>query len=103
ILQDEESPMAVGTVKLKDVELKELPDGSIEMTYNKDTQIVDGDAGVLVNGEPVEFWLGPMLPLIPIELKGTMKDGVMDININIDMQESIGQIIHVNFNTKQAK
>lgn len=103
ILQDEESPMAVGTVKLKDVELKELEDGSIEMTYNKDTKIVDGDDDVLVNGKPVDFWLGPVLPLIPIELKGTMKDGVMDIDINIDMQESIGQIIHVNFNTKQAK
>lgn len=100
ILKDEESPMAVGTVKLEDVELKELPDGSIEMTYNKETQIIEGDPDVVIDGQPVEFWLGPMLPLIPIELKGTMKDGVMDIDININMQESIGQIIHVNFNTK---
>lgn len=102
ILKDEESPMAVGTVKLEDVELKELADGSIEMTYNKETQIIDGDDDVILDGQPVEFWLGPMLPLIPIELKGTLKDGVMDIDINIDMQDSIGQIIHVNFNTKQT-
>lgn len=101
ILKDEESPIPVGTVKLKDVELKELPDGSIEITYEDESQILAGDDGVLIDGEPVEFWLGPMLPPIPIKLTGTLKDGVMNVDIDIDMQESIGQTIIVNFNTKQ--
>lgn len=106
ILMNGEDPMPVGTVKLKGVEIENI-DGSLSLTYNKETRIIAGDPKIIFEGEEVEVdedaWLGPMLPPIPIQLNGTLKDGIMDIIIDIDMQESIGQMIHVNFNTKQAE
>lgn len=104
ILNEEDTQVPVGTVRLQDVELKEEADGTITLRYDKDTQIIHGDPTIIIYGEeidvPEDAWLGPMLPLIPIKLVGTLKDGVININIDINMEATLGQIINVNFNTK---
>lgn len=107
ILMNGEDPMPVGTVKLKDVEITENIDGSLTLTYNNNTKIIAGDPKIIFEGEEIEVdeeaWLGPQMPPIPIKLNGTMNDGIMDIMIDIDMEKSMRQIIHVNFNTKQTE
>ena len=49
-----------------------------------------------------EEWLGPMLGAIPVSLKGKMDAERLFCNIDIDMSESLGQLINVVFGDEKA-
>ena len=49
-----------------------------------------------------EDWLGPMLGAIPVSLIGKMDAERLFCNIDIDMSESLGQIINVVFGEEKA-
>ena len=49
-----------------------------------------------------EDWLGPMLGAIPVSLTGKMDAEKLFCNIDIDMSESLGQVINVVFGEEDA-
>ena len=45
------------------------------------------------------MWMGPMFGEIPMNLKGKMNDEKLYVTIDIDMQETIGQVVYVQLGT----
>ena len=90
MLADEETQLPVGTIRLENIELQ--PNGeTVTFSIERDINIEAGDA------EGINEWFGPMLGPVPIKLQGTVTSAGMDIDIDIDMMETLGQIIHVDF------
>lgn len=85
-----EEVMPVGTIELKNLELKQGANNMVSFSMEKGITIVNGtpaDAG----------WVGPLLGEIPVKLSGTGNKSSLDVDIDIDMQSSLGQTIHVDF------
>ncbi|MBQ0075194.1 MAG: calycin-like domain-containing protein, partial [Prevotella sp.] len=95
ILGDDVSPMPVGNIIIKDIALTKDENGNINFQTEQEINILAGDAKI--DGEDVEMWLGPMLGPIPVSTKATGNKNSISILIDIDMQESLGQIINVSF------
>ena len=87
ILQGEE-PMYVGNVEIKDIKPYQV-DNTTLLLSNQTVQIVAGD------DPAAPFWLGPMLPPIPMELRGKIENGELRCYLDIDMRESLEQFITV--------
>lgn len=87
ILQGED-PQYVGNVEVKNI--MPYQDGNATLLMSNQTvQIVEGD-------DPnAPYWLGPMLPPIPMELRGKIENGELRCYLDIDMSTSLGQIIKV--------
>ena len=79
-----------------------LPVGNIEVlglvrdgdvfTFHGNTQIAEGD----LEGVDKNKWLGPLLGEVPLDLKGEfVGDDHLKVAIDIDMSETIGQVINV--------
>lgn len=81
--------MAVGNILLEDVQFIESDNYKVFRT----TQTINITAG----DDPDQTWLGPMLGDVPIVMVGKINDGKLFCTINIDMMESLQQIIHVSF------
>lgn len=94
MLADEETTLPVGTIRLENIELH--PNGeNVTFSIERDIIIEAGDA------EGYDEWFGPLLGPVPIKLQGTVTPTGMDIEIDIDMMETLGQIIHVDFVSNQ--
>lgn len=90
---DPENPMYVGNIKLEEVALGfDKEEELVTLAYNKGTEIEEGDPEV-----DAPFWVGPNLGELPIVLKGVAMYSYVDIDIDIDAMETLGQIIHVDF------
>ena len=63
------------------------------MNYDGDLEITEGDK------EGVDMWVGPMLGLIPLQLKGKINDDKLYVTIDIDMRGTLGQMVGVQFGT----
>ena len=87
IAGDESIP--VGTVYVENISATAGADGTKSFAYNGNITIQDGDAA------GVDAWMGPQLGQIPIVLGGRLSDKKLFATIDIDMQASLGQTIHV--------
>ena len=90
ILADDQSAVAIGNVDLKGVKMEKV-DGVSNISTNQNIVIQPGDDPNY--GE--DAWLGPMLGEVPIVLTGKLTATALYVNIDIDMSESLGQIINV--------
>ncbi len=80
----------VGNIALSDIPVTD--EGSYQsFSFNDITNLSDGE------DEDVDFWLGPALGDVPLDLDGKMTDDKLYLIIDIDMQETLQQIIHVVF------
>lgn len=89
-LVDGEDEMPVGTIELKNLELKQGANNMVSFVMEKNIIIANGTSSDVV-------WLGPMIGEVPVKLSGVGNKGTMDIDIDIDMKEKLGQTIHVDF------
>lgn len=84
-----EDAMPVGNIYLTNVQRS--GENPMRLTTTQKITIMPGDL------PGIDFWLGPMLGDVPVELNAEVADGKMTATIDIDMQEALGQIIHVVF------
>lgn len=90
ILADDESSMPIGNVDLKGVKMEKV-DGVSNISTNQKIVIQPGDDPNY--GE--NAWIGPMLGEVPIVLTGKLTATALYVNIDIDMSETLQQIINV--------
>ena len=86
------SVAGVGNISLENLELTEKK-GFSSFVFNGIINIQEGD------DPSVDTWLGPLLGDVPLVLKGEVSDEQLYVTIDIDMQESIGQMICVKLGT----
>lgn len=85
-----EDKMGVGNIELDNIALTATDiEGVYAFSVTQNITITEGDL------EGVEMWMGPMLGEIPIILNGTICNEKMYVTIDIDMMETLGQIITV--------
>lgn len=91
ILESEEGmQMGVGNISLHNI-AGTTTYGYNNIKFNDKVVITEGDL------EGVEFWMGPFLGDVPVILNADFNAQVLSVNIDIDMMESLEQIIKVNF------
>lgn len=84
-----EDAMPIGNIELKNVELT-AGEGYNTFDIQQTIKILPGD-------DPNQVWMGPLLPDVPIEMKGKINENQLYCTIDIDMMSSLGQIIKVIF------
>jgi len=84
----ETNELAVGNISVSGVEgLDEH--GYTTIKFNDNILITEGD------DPSQDFWVGPMLGEVPIDMTARFTDTAISANIDIDMQAMIGQVIEV--------
>ena len=88
MLQTVSGPMGVGNVELKGIE--PYQDGNATLLLTEDqVQMTDGD-------DPnVPMWLASTLPPVNVQLRGKIEDDHLRCYLDIDMTETLGQLIQV--------
>lgn len=81
--------MPIGNIVLHNIAATEV-DGVKNFVAKQDINIVEGDV-------EADFWMGPNLGKVPVDLTGKMTDYKLYCNIDIDMTSSLNQIINVKF------
>ena len=88
ILDSENGPMGVGNVELKGVQ--PYQDGKATLFLSMETvTITDGDDPNVV------VWMASMLPPVNVLLRGKIEDEHLYMNLDIDLMETLGQLIQV--------
>lgn len=90
MLKAEGQTMGIGNIELKDLKAAKSDKGDVVSTHRNIT-ITAGD------DSKVKTWIGPMLGTIPLDLKLLVNDKKLYTLIDIDMQKTLGQTIHVTF------
>lgn len=90
MLVGEDAPMPIGNVDLKGVKMETI-DGISTISTNQSIIIQPGDDPNYNESQ----WLGPMLEEVPIVLTGKLTATALYANIDIDMTESLEQVINV--------
>ena len=85
--------MPVGNISIENLPVTKGEDGLDYITFDGTITIQPGTQ------EGVDMWMGPMLGDIPMELRGKMNDEKLYVTIDIDMQETLQQICHVQLGT----
>lgn len=86
-----EDATPVGNIVLSGLTMTES-DGTQSLKTNQTITIAEGD------DPDYEYWLGPMLGEVPVDLTATIKDGKLLCTIDIDMTEmDLQQMINVYF------
>lgn len=88
-----ESSLPVGHIILENLPVTEGEHGVKSFTFNGKLVIQPGDL------EGVDFWVGPEFGEIPLDLRGKMTDDKMYAAIDIDIRETFGQVLFVQFGT----
>lgn len=83
--------MPVGNIFIAGLPLSPAPEGYYTFSYEGNLLISEGDV------EGYDTWLGPLLGEIPLKLTGKATMDKVFVNIDIDMMESLEQIIYVTF------
>ena len=81
--------MDIGNITLNNLKAAKSNKGDV-VTFNDSIKIEKGD-------DPNRIWAGPSLPKIPLNLKLLVNDKKLYTLIDIDMQQTIKQTIHVTF------
>ena len=88
MLQTVNGPMGVGHVELKGIEPYQDGDATLLLTQDQ-VQMTDGD-------DPnVSLWLASTLPPVNVLLRGKIEGDHLRCYLDIDMMESLGQLIQV--------
>ena len=93
VLTIDGEPMPVGNIVLNNLSVEQGNDGLDYFSYNGSITIAPGDL------EEYDEWAGPYLDEVPLVLQGKMNDEKLFVTIDIDMQQTIGQIIYVQLGT----
>lgn len=89
MLANAESTIPVGNIVIHNITASEA-DGVKNFSVKQNINIVEGDV-------EADFWMGPQLGEVPVDLTGKMTDYKLYCNINIDMVSTLGQTINVKF------
>ena len=81
--------MGIGNITLNNLKAAKSNKGYV-VTFNDSIKIENGD-------DPTITWVGPSLPKIPLKLKLLVNEEKLYTLIDIDMQKTLGQTIHVTF------
>lgn len=92
LLEQEETTVGVGHIVVEDIPATINEDGSYSLSFDSSIQIAEGDESV-----DVPFWLGPTLGDVPVVLTGRFTDKQLTVHIDIDMMNTLEQIIKVDF------
>lgn len=88
MLSSENGPMGVGNVELKGIE--PYYDGNATLLVTeREVTMTDGD------DPSIEIWMAGMLPPVNVELRGKIEGELLYMNLNIDLMETLGQLIQV--------
>lgn len=90
MLVDGESSMPIGNVDLKGVKMEKV-DGVSNISTNQNIVIQPGEDSNYGEDE----WIGPALGEVPIVLTGKLTATALYVNIDIDMSETLEQVINV--------
>lgn len=90
VLVSGDEKMGIGNIELSGLQVEKAGEYSILRT--KQTIVIT--AG---DDPSIEFWMGPMLDSVPVELRARYDSKKMFAGIDIDMQVALGQTIEVNF------
>ena len=85
--------MPVGNISIENLPVTKGEDGLDYISFDGTITIQPGDM------EGVNMWVGPMLGEIPMKLNGKMNEEKLYVTIDIDMQETLNQICHVQLGT----
>lgn len=88
-----ENTIPVGNISVENLPVKKGEDGLDYITFNGSIVIQPGDM------EGIDMWVGPMVGEIPMKLQGKMNEDKLFVTIDINMQESLGQIVYVQLGT----
>ena len=88
MLDSENGPMGVGNVELKGVQPYQDGKATLFVT-EKEVTITDGDDPNVV------YWMAGMLPPVNVLLRGKIEDEHLYMNLDIDLMETLGQLIQV--------
>ena len=89
MLKAGEQTMSIGNITLNNLKAAKSNKGDV-VTFNDSIKIENGD-------DPTITWVGPSLPKIPLKLKLLVNEEKLYTLIDIDMQKTMGQTIHVTF------
>ena len=89
MLASGDNVMPIGNIVLHNIAATEV-DGVKNIVAKQEINIVEGDV-------EADFWMGPTLGKVPVDLTGKMTDYKLYCNIDIDMTSSLNQIINVKF------
>lgn len=87
--------MPVGNIKLQNLPLVPVNESTFAFSFEGNILIEEG------NMEGVDFWIGPSLEEIPLKLVGTVSMDKMEVSIDINMMEKLGQIVQVVFKSNE--
>ena len=90
LASDEGDPMPVGNIVVPGITATES-NGIKNFATKQTVPLTEGDP------EIASFWLASMLKEITVDLNGKMTDGSLYCIINIDLTETMGQVINVVF------
>ena len=88
-----EESMPVGTIELPGLKPEVGEDGLLHLYYDGLLTIQEGDL------QGVDMWAGPMIGEIPLKLQCKFNEEKLFVTIDIDMQETLGQIVVVQLGT----
>ena len=89
MLVDTESTIPVGNIVIHNIAAEEA-DGVKNFAVKQNINIVEGDI-------EADYWMGPMIGEVPVDMTGKMTDGSLYCTISIDLTENMGQVIDVVF------
>lgn len=98
VLKNGEDDMYVGNIEIQNLFLSNKGDYQ-SFSYNANLQIKPGN----MEGVDEDSWVGPMLGNVPLILRGKIAQDKLYVTIDIDMMESLEQIIYVKFGSDFAE
>lgn len=85
----------VGNISVENLPVTKGDDGLNYISFEGSTMIRPGNLESVAESD----WIGPLLGEIPMKLQGKMNDEKLYVTIDIDMQETIGQVCYVQLGT----
>ena len=97
VLEADGDELNVGNIEISNLFLRDKGDYK-SFSYNANLKIKPGNMAGVAEDE----WMGPMLGNVPLILNGKLTDNKVYVTIDIDMMESIQQVISVKFGSDFA-
>ena len=90
-LGEGEEAIPVGNIDIQNIPLSAADGGLRTFEFKGNITIAAGD-------DPTkEFWFGPELGVLPLDLKGKVSADKIYVSINLDLMETLEQIVYVQF------
>ncbi|MBP5484302.1 MAG: PCMD domain-containing protein [Bacteroidaceae bacterium] len=88
VLEVDDQKLGIGNINVNSIPVS-VADGITSFADDQSILIEEGD------DPTVDTWMGPYLGEIPLDMSGKYDDDHLYVTIDIDMRESIGDVIHV--------